>query len=348
MSHWKDVPEIEPLSDTTWRRIERSVFAELDRNPGYEKAESSAPPWLFRWRRPLIGLGLGLAAAAVLLLVLRMPPAGETPQVYYVATKEAPVELMVGRAAIRVAPASIVSIQSSSDHAVLMLLEQGRVECAVAHDEHQPPLVVQAGDVRVEVVGTSFAVTREGGSAMVEVQEGVVKVFHGGKRALVSGGERWTRAGTRPIPASAPAAAGSQTGAVAAATQESPRPTVGAGTETGRAAEIETGHATEIEGEREAGHEAHAMELKRRYEKAAGLEATDPAAAIEIYRELARGKSPWAANALFAQARLELDRGHRAEAVRLLQLYLRRYPDGYNAIDARALLETAERAPSGR
>jgi hypothetical protein len=43
-------------------------------------------------------------------------------------------------------------------------------------------------------------------------------------------------------------------------------------------------------------------------------------------------------NALFAQARLELERGNRAEGQRLLADYLARYPHGPNARDARRLL----------
>jgi hypothetical protein len=97
-----------------------------------------------------------------------------------------------------------------------------------------------------------------------------------------------------------------------------------------------------LPGDTETGAGAHAADPKQRYEKAARLEATDPAAAIAIYHELARGKSPWAANALFAQARLELDRGHRREAARLLRAYLQRHPGGHNAADARALLDVAE------
>jgi hypothetical protein len=69
------------------------------------------------------------------------------------------------------------------------------------------------------------------------------------------------------------------------------------------------------------------------------MESKDPAAAVAIYRQLARGKGPWAANALYAEARLELERGHEAAARRRLALYLRRFPDGRNAPDVRSILE---------
>ena len=48
---------------------------------------------------------------------------------------------------------------------------------------------------------------------------------------------------------------------------------------------------------------------------------------------LAAGSGPWAANALFAQGRLEGDRGHLPEARRVLSAYLARFPRGRNAAD---------------
>src|SRR6185295_15809948 len=47
---------------------------------------------------------------------------------------------------------------------------------------------------------------------------------------------------------------------------------------------------------------------QRRFERAAHLEATDPQAALRIYRELDR-HGAWSANALYARGRLELASG---------------------------------------
>ncbi len=349
MSQWNDVPEIEPLSETSWRRIERDVFAELDRNPGLETSAPPAPHWLQRWRRPFIGMGMGLAAAAALLLILRGGPDGRMSQPSRIVTDEAPAALTVGRASLRVAPASVVWVQSSPDHEVLVMLEAGRVDCRVAHDEQQPPLVVQAGDVRVEVVGTSFAVMRQGSSAAVEVHEGVVKIFHDGRRVLVGAGQRWAPGDDTPGAANAGTGDGTEPAAPPGSATVAPpgsataAPLADAGSATGdEARPSASGSPSTGPGDAETGTGARAADPKQRYEKAARLEATDPAAAIAIYRELARSKSPWAANALFAQARLELDRGHRREAARLLRAYLQRHPGGHNAADARALLDAAE------
>jgi TolA-binding protein len=78
---------------------------------------------------------------------------------------------------------------------------------------------------------------------------------------------------------------------------------------------------------------------QERYEAAARLEGRDPERALAGYRQLAAEGGPWAANALYAEARLELELGRTARARRLLRRYLDRFPDGLNAEDARSLLE---------
>ena len=73
------------------------------------------------------------------------------------------------------------------------------------------------------------------------------------------------------------------------------------------------------------------------YDRLAALEPRDPAAALAGYLALARGTSRWADPALFAAARLATDR-HDRRAVTLLAIYLQRFPNGANAIDAKQLL----------
>jgi hypothetical protein len=81
------------------------------------------------------------------------------------------------------------------------------------------------------------------------------------------------------------------------------------------------------------------------FELAAQLEIRDPEAALRIYGELAAAPSPadggWAASSLFAAARLEAERGHAAQSRELCDSYLRRFPRGPNADDARTLLAHA-------
>ena len=76
---------------------------------------------------------------------------------------------------------------------------------------------------------------------------------------------------------------------------------------------------------------------RERYDRAITLEASRPDEALSIYRELAGGEGSWAMNALYAEARLELERGEKDSARKLFAEYLRRYPSGPNANDAREL-----------
>jgi hypothetical protein len=74
-----------------------------------------------------------------------------------------------------------------------------------------------------------------------------------------------------------------------------------------------------------------------KYDRLVALEQKDPTAALSGYLELSRGKSKWAAVALYAAGRLAADR-HDRRATTFLDIYLRRFPNGANADDARNLL----------
>lgn len=67
-------------------------------------------------------------------------------------------------------------------------------------------------------------------------------------------------------------------------------------------------------------------------------EPTEPRRALAEYRKLADRGGKWAAPALFAAGRLAAELGDKKSARRLLDRYLRRYPQGGNAADARELL----------
>jgi ferric-dicitrate binding protein FerR (iron transport regulator) len=73
------------------------------------------------------------------------------------------------------------------------------------------------------------------------------------------------------------------------------------------------------------------------YQAVVQQEASSPATALRAYLELARAQGQWAEVALYAAARLAADQ-HDARAEALATVYLRRYPSGANATDARQLL----------
>jgi hypothetical protein len=80
-----------------------------------------------------------------------------------------------------------------------------------------------------------------------------------------------------------------------------------------------------------------------RFKRFERLEAKDPAAALAGYLEISRGNSAWAANGLFAAGRLAADRGD-PRARTFLEIYLRRFPNGANAADAKTLLDRLQGA----
>ena len=83
---------------------------------------------------------------------------------------------------------------------------------------------------------------------------------------------------------------------------------------------------------------------RAKYDRLVAMEQKDPTAALSGYLELSQGDSKWAGVALFAAGRLAADRQDR-RAVTLLDIYLRRFPNGANADDARNLLARLKDAP---
>jgi hypothetical protein len=306
---------VEPLGDACWKRIENTVFAELDRELGTAPERPAMTAWRWRPRWALTGFAVAAAVVVIGFVVLHergndRADAGFEPS--RIVTADSPARLTLGRAAITVAPQSSLWIRSAESRGVQVMLESGRVDCAVPPRRDRSPFVVQAGDVRVEVVGTRFTVERHGAAVNVQVSKGVVTVYHDGERVEIGAGQAW------------PAAAAGASESADAAYE-------------GRDAAAGQGRASSSRGARARVRAAGAA--KELYERAAALEASEPDKARALYGEIIGQGGPWAANALFAQARLELDLGKGERASALLRTYLQRYPEGANAADARQLLD---------
>jgi hypothetical protein len=319
-------PPIEPLSDLSWVRVERAVFAELDA----AAAPVTGAPARRRW--PVLIAPLAAVAALVVWLVVRpaVPDGGhEGPA--RIVTADSATELSFGDAVVTAAPRSTLVLGGNAQGGVLIVVERGGATFEVAPRAGRPPFRVEAGDVSIRVVGTRFTVARSAETATVQVIEGTVEIVARGRRVFVTAGESWP-----PGPsAAAPAAPVAPPAPAPPDTLDMP-PAVVAPAEPPRRKPRPAAEDDEDD-EDEAGPREPTS--KEQFEAAARLERTEPGAALTRYRTLARGTGPWAANALFAAGRLSFDRGDGDMAHRLLTRYLRRFPGGANAADARALLD---------
>jgi hypothetical protein len=308
--------DIEPLDKARWDRIERNLRDRLEQEPisaRHPRDDKSPRPA----QRNVVAFALAGAAASLVAVFawnqLRPAPhAAEhaTSSVTRVETRDAPSHLAVGESSLDVAAHSVARIEGNDEIGVNVSLDRGAIDCEVSPRHGRPPFLVHAGDVTVRVVGTHFHVDHEDGQTHVSVQHGAVEVESHGDKTLVAAGASWPssehaaispedlpRAEATPS-ARALVAAPSATTTASASPQPSPR---------------------------------------ERYDRAAALEAARPDEALSIYRELATGKDTWAETALFAEARLELERGDKDSARKRFAEYLQRYPTGTNAPMAREL-----------
>ena len=336
-------PPIEPLSEAGWRRVEERVFEQLQ-----QPARVEAPS-----RRPRLAMTLAVAALLTSAFALlrsaaptaddaTAPIAASSPQSTHdrgSATKPGNAEgtppgsapgaptgqratdaesagqrittgselttAKLGDAEVTIAAHSDVSVRGGESEGWLVEVEQGSIHCHVAPRAGRPDFVVRAGDSLVRVVGTKFDVTRRAGEVSVAVQEGRVSLEQHGSTILLVAGQTWP-----------------------------PSPTLDEPTSEASLDERDPG-----ERDPHVARTAETLSTRQQFELAASLETSQPGRALHIYADLSRSGGAWAANALFAQARLLVERGRHAEGRRLLQIYLDRYPQGPNATDARSLLK---------
>lgn len=303
--------DVEPLSEARWAKIDGQVLASLE-GAG---ADLPAPTSSRRGRWVVAGVGI-LSAAAAVALLLQAKPATTWLEPSHIETGRTPSHLALGFATIDVAAESAVTTSGDDARGMLVVLEHGSVDCEVVPRAGRPPFVVQAGDARVRVVGTRFAVHRSSDAdVVVTVVHGTVEVARGNEVAVLHDGDRWRSAPkTSVAPTSAPLP---------------PEPPKSEPIGQVSAAPTPSAH----KGVTSASDE-------RAYEEAIRNEGKDPEASLATYRRLGAGRGAWAQTALYAAGRLEAERGHAAEARRLLSSYLTRYPGGPNAEDARKLLDT--------
>jgi hypothetical protein len=310
--------EVEPLSEARWARVERAVLdAGINAEGGGERSlstiarDATAVRWRFAVLCVLAGAVAAICGAASWRILL---PEGHTGATR-VETAANGSRVEFGESTIDVGPMSAVRLDGDDSRGVVVTLDRGRVECDVSPRRERPPFIVDAGGVEVRVIGTHFVVARSADAVTVDVQRGQVEVTSGGTRSLVSAGSHWPVSADAPLagPALVPSA---ESAAHAAAPAEI---RAGSPAVAPRTAAIVLPHD--------------------QYDAASKLEARQPEAALAMYRDLARQGGSWGQNALFAEGRLQADRGEKDDARRLLREYLARYPNGPNADDAQRLVD---------
>lgn len=312
-------PPVDPLSDVSWARVERGLWARLDGTATTQIAAPRSRRWL--WIAVPSLAAAGAVAAAFALLVDAPAPARPSAPVAPAEVEETPMRVVsgaapstitVGDAHVTLDPGSAIVMPRANDSTSTAVLERGAAWFAIAPRTGRQ-FVVVAGDAVVRVIGTKFRVARSEEHAAVEVERGLVDVTFRGATVKVGAGRTWSSdAPTRTAAITGPAKPVPAAEKPRVAAKPAPAP----GTEDERA----------------------------RYERYAALEARDPGTALTGYLELARGTSRWAEISLYAAARLSADRGE-ARAKTLLEMYLRRFPRGANADDARQLLDRLKGAP---
>jgi hypothetical protein len=341
-------PPVEPLSEAAWARVERGVWAQLDA----ERPAGSPPPGPRRWWLVAAPLAAAAAVAVLLIAVRRAPTALDEPA--RVVTGAAPSSVLFGDSHIELDAATALVMRHEADRPTVTL-ERGAAWFTVAPRLARPAFIVRAGDAMVRVVGTRFRVLRSEERIAVEVDHGLVDVNFRGREVAIGGGQRWSSdapgriiatavppPANEPVPPAAPATAAPAPAAPAAPAPGPARPHRPA--RPGSPAHPAAGSAG-AHPEPAPGTSSAAPQVDRdgaEYDRLAALEASSPAAALTGYLALARRTGRWADPALFAAARLAVDR-RDARAETLLGIYLQRFPRGANAADARQLLARLQR-----
>jgi hypothetical protein len=339
--------EVEPLSDQRWAKIERGIFSRLEEETGARPeppAGRGRPTW--PWLAVAAAVVLIVAGGAVTSLRKTERQFASTSRI---STGREGSHLALKHASIDVGPNSAVVIDGNQDVDVHLILDRGTISCDVEPHVAGFQFMVQAGEIRVRVVGTRFTVTRISETVRVDVDRGVVEVGARGRYDQVRAGETWPAA--PPLGGSTVVDSGARLSApVVVETppvsmdpiRDEPRVAPAVPRSSGRAratapSRPEPGESgSPVASALPPPAEPTSQEL---YESAAKMEAGSPSEALSIYRRIAVGHDSWAQNALFAEGRLEAEQGRTASARRLLSEYLKRFPHGANAGDARSLLE---------
>lgn len=152
----------------------RAIWLDLDRIAAFDPAAMTLPPRRRWWEAPRALL------AACVATVLAIGALGGFMAHFYLLGREAADLGEVRRIALE--DGSVIMLNTSSvvqvryqDDVRRVVLREGEASFDVAHDDERP-FIVQARDVSVKAIGTSFTVRLQPTTVAVTVAEGVVEV----------------------------------------------------------------------------------------------------------------------------------------------------------------------------
>lgn len=153
--------------------------------------------------RPIAVGALACAACAAILFLAHEPPmpaeADLPPLAYGVQSPSDPMPTAIPSVGEILALDERTAFRSEeTDRGTRIHLEQGPIAIAAEQRSADAPLVVLAGEVSVRVVGTIFAVDRNGSEVVVYVRSGRVEVTHPGRTLELGRGEHWSNSGASP------------------------------------------------------------------------------------------------------------------------------------------------------
>jgi hypothetical protein len=374
MTRLGDKIRVEPLDDLTLVRVERQVLSAIDPS---KIAPKRASAWSVsrRWAGAVAVAGVVLAV----FLNLRSSFDGSNAAVTLPDTSPESTSLTTGDDTTRLAIDGAVIVLGPNARAELIrfpnggttvVLADGRVDCEVEPRNNRPPFVVEADEVKVQVVGTVFAVDRDGDDVRVEVTRGKVEVVNRTGQRPVAAGQAWTDQQDQVV-ALAAASVESPPSVVAAP----PQPAVAAAKVTSSdAASAIASAASAGKSDTRAGAQRRTASASRTTPKKApadagpvtltrpprgtapaeleeirAIETRNPAEAARRYFEIAykTGKGDIASYAMYSLAYLQMfELGQESKAIETAGHYRRRFRKGRESraalwLSVRATCETS-------
>ncbi len=153
---------------------------------GWQVVSARSAP---RQRFPVYAMAIAVAAVMLTLLwptpdppvsVVQVPASAVVPQV---------LNLPDGSQLVVMPGALVEALDTPSGSRFSVV--RGQVAFSVTPRTTDNPFFVQAGDTKIRVIGTRFAVTNQGGAIKVEVEHGRVRVTTRQATHLVGAGQQW-------------------------------------------------------------------------------------------------------------------------------------------------------------